>query len=80
VDYALYMLADRIRAFGIVSASILGIVTSMFVITDADAIAARVTVATSETIDTPVQEVQYVTPPDRRRDVICRYPVSRMAK
>jgi len=71
------MLADRIRAFGIVGASLLGIVAAVAMVADTrdEVVAARVTVVTVEFVGTPIREAQYVVAPLRTVD--CRYPVRR---
>ena len=75
------MLADRLRTFGIVSASILGLAGVVAVLAEPrESVAAPVTVAmTEESVDTPVREVQYLTAPAPGRKTYCRYPRSRMA-
>lgn len=72
------MLADRIRAFGIASVSILGILAAIPMLEPHEVIAPRVTVTNvDEPIEPPVREVQYVTPPARQRTVLCRLPIDR---
>jgi hypothetical protein len=74
------MLADRIRAVGFVSASVLGIAGLIAVLDSGDVVQpAPVTVAMAkEPVDTPIREVQFVKPPTRERTVFCRYQLSRL--